>query len=83
MAVHSNDTRNEQQTGQSSQRQSEKHGQDFDRANPNEAKGQRKQNQGCDADTATIVAGPHCGIEGQEKDQPQKKGQSQPQRQSK
>lgn len=83
MGVHSNETRKEQQTGQGSQqRQDEKNRQDFNKDNPNEGKNQQKQNQGCDTDMGK-VEGQHCGTEEQKKDQPQQKGQAQPQRQNK
>jgi hypothetical protein len=83
IGVQSNETRKEQQTGQGSQqRQDEKNRENFNRDNPNEAQGQNKQNQGCDSDVGK-VEGQHCGTEGQKKNQPQQKGQSQPQRQNK
>ena len=83
MGVQANETRKDHQTGQGSQqRQDEENRQDFNRDNPNEAKNQQKQNQGCDADMGK-VEGQQCGTEGQQKGQPQQKGQSQPQRHNK
>jgi hypothetical protein len=84
MEVPSNETRKHQLGHENAQR-AEKNLQGSGPDTPNEANAQtrNKKGEGCEIDMGKAEQGQHCGEQGQQKTQPQQKGQTPPQHQHK